>query len=77
MNAHIAFSRPKSEYTELDEQIGKGDSVQNECYVVDTVLKAVVVFYSIWFPAAQAPYDYSGQPKKFFFNVEVNSRLFL
>lgn len=42
---------------------------------VNTILKAVVVFYYVWFPAAQAPYDYSGQPNKFFFNVEVNSRL--
>ena len=24
VNAHIVFSRPKSEYTELDEQIGMG-----------------------------------------------------
>ena len=36
------------------------------------VLKPVVMIISETFPVAQAPYDYCGQPYKFFFNVEVS-----
>jgi hypothetical protein len=50
--------RPKSEYSELEEHVGEVNNVHEfMCLFVATV--------------AQAPYDYGGQPSKFFFNVEV------
>ena len=54
--------RPKSEYTELEEHIGENH----------IIMKPVVSYTpSFLCSPAQAPYDYSGQPNKFFFNVEV------
>ena len=40
-------------------------------YIVVMCTETVVLSLSLTFPVAQAPYDYSGQPSKFFFNVEV------
>lgn len=57
----ILSYRPKSEFSEVDEETGNVLSHTYTC-----------TLYCIFLIKAQAPYDYKANPNKFFINVEVS-----